>query len=77
MPPVKNFDVFCNRLDERQLLKADVYKLADWRFGYKEEAANVDQRELAVIFEFDFMPKNREQLLDFPPQQVEISAEAK
>jgi len=62
---------------QRQLLKADAYKLADWRFGYKEEAANVDQRELAAIFEFDFVPKSREQLLDFPPQQVEISAVAK
>lgn len=60
-----------------RLLKADAYKLADWRFGYKEEAANVAQKELAVIFQFDFVPKNREELLNYPPQQVEISAEAK
>lgn len=62
---------------QRQLQKADAYKLADWRFGYKEEAANIAQTELAAIFEFDFVPKDREQLLDFPPQQVEISAVAK
>jgi hypothetical protein len=62
---------------QRQLQKVDAYKLADWRFGYKEESANVDQRELPVIFEFDFVPKNREELIDFPPQQIEISAETK
>jgi len=28
-------------------------------------------------FEFDFVPKNREELIDFPPQQIEISAETK
>lgn len=59
------------------LQNPDAYKLADWRFGYKEEAANVAQQELPVIFEFDFVPKNREALLDFPPRQIEISAEAK
>jgi hypothetical protein len=70
---------YAQALQEAQLKlqKPDAYKLADWRFGYKEEAANVDQRELAVIFEFDFVPKNREELIDFPPQQIEVSAEAK
>lgn len=62
---------------QSQLKKADAYKLAAWRFGYQEAAANVEQQELAVIFQFDFVPKNREELLDFPPQQVEIPAEAK
>lgn len=62
---------------QRQLQKMDAYKLADWRFGYKEDAANVEQKELVVIYQFDFVPKNREELLDFPPQQVEIAAEAK
>lgn len=62
---------------QAQLQKAEAYKLADWRFGYKENAANIEQRELATIFEFDFVPKNREELIDFPPQRVEISAEAK
>lgn len=62
---------------QRQLQKMDAYKLADWRFGYKEDAANVEQKELAAIYQFDFIPKNREELLDFPPQQVEIAAEAK
>jgi hypothetical protein len=59
------------------LQNPDAYKIADWRFGYKEEAANVAQQELPVIFEFDFVPKNREELIDFPPRQIEISAEAK
>lgn len=62
---------------QNHLQNPDAYKLADWRFGYKEEAANVQQPELAVIFEFDFVPKSREALLEYPPQQVEISAEAK
>lgn len=62
---------------QSRLQKPDAYKLANWRFGYKEDAANVEQKELAVVFQFDFVPQNREQLLDFPPQQVEIAAEAR
>jgi hypothetical protein len=60
---------------EHRLKKPEAYQLADWRFGYKEDAANVAQRELAVIYQFDFVPKDRAQLMDYPPRQVEISAE--
>jgi len=62
---------------QSQMQKPDAYKLADWRFGYRENAANVEQHELAAIFEFDFVAKNAENLIDFPPQRVEILAEAK
>lgn len=61
----------------KKLLNAEAYKLAEWRFGYKQAAANVVQDELPVIYEFDFVPKDREKLIDFPPQQIEISAEEK
>ncbi len=59
----------------KRLGNADAYRLADWRFGYKEAAVNVVQSELPVVYEFDFVPKDRERLIDFPPQQIEVSAE--
>jgi hypothetical protein len=60
----------------RQIQKPDGYELADWRFGYREDAANVKQDELVAVYEFDFVPRDRKQLLEFPPQRVEIRAEA-
>jgi len=61
----------------KKLINADAYKLAEWRFGYKQASANAAQNELPVVYEFDFVPKDREKLLDYPPQQIEISAEEK
>lgn len=58
-----------------RLSDADAYKLAEWRFGYKEATGNVAQSELPVVYSFDFVPIDREKLIDYPPQQVEISAE--
>jgi len=61
----------------KKLANAAAYKLAEWRFGYKQASANVVQNELPVVYEFDFVPKDREKLIDFPPQQIEINAEEK
>jgi hypothetical protein len=58
----------------KQLEKPDMYKLADWRFGYKEETSNVAQREMRVVYQFDFVPIKQEQMIDFPPHSVEILA---
>ncbi|MES2205549.1 MAG: hypothetical protein V4525_01985 [Pseudomonadota bacterium] len=58
----------------KQLNNTTAYTLADWRFGYKEESANVRQRELAVVYQFDFVPKKQDQIIDFPPRSIEISA---
>jgi len=59
----------------KRLRNADAYKLAEWRFGYKEASANVVQTELSLVYQFDFVPTDRERLIDVPPQQIEISAE--
>ncbi len=59
----------------KKLVNADAYKLAEWRFGYKQAAAKVAKDELAVVYEFDFVPKDRDKLIDYPPQQIEIAAE--
>ncbi|MFA7061078.1 MAG: hypothetical protein WC156_09690 [Pedobacter sp.] len=61
----------------KKLGNADAYKLAEWRFGYKQASANVVQNELPVVYEFDFVPKDREKLIDYPPQQIEVNAEEK
>lgn len=58
-----------------KLGNAAAYKLAAWRFGYKQATATANRNELPVVYEFDFVPKDREKLLDYPPQQVEIMAE--
>lgn len=52
----------------RKLVNAEAYKLTEWRFGYKQAVAKTDQNELPVVYEFDFVPKDREKLLDYPPQ---------
>ena len=59
----------------KKLTNAEAYKLAEWRFGYKQATANVAKNELPVVYEFDFVPKDREKLIDYPPQQIEVSAE--
>ncbi len=59
----------------QKIQNADAYKLAEWRFGYKQASANTVQNVLPVVYEFDFVPKDREKLIDYPPQQVDISAE--
>lgn len=59
----------------KKLVNAAAYKLAEWRFGYKQTAAAANRNELPVVYEFDFVPKDREKLLDYPPQQIEIAAE--
>ncbi|MGB0126831.1 MAG: hypothetical protein WBP72_04265 [Rhodocyclaceae bacterium] len=58
-----------------KLAKADAYKLDQWKFGYKEAAGNVRQEELPVVYQFAFVPKDRDDAMNTPPRIVEISAE--
>jgi hypothetical protein len=51
---------------------AQGYTVADWGWGFKEEAGNVEQKELRMIYRFDFRPKDRRDLLQYPPQLIEI-----
>jgi len=73
--PVKPFE---RALEEarRQLVNAEEYKLGEFHFGYKEEAGNVAQRALRVVYQFDFVPKDFKRMMEFPPQQVEVEGVA-
>jgi hypothetical protein len=75
--PIKTYERALAEAQRRLHYGAEAYKLANWRFGYKEAGANVEQHELPPIFEFDFVPKDRTRLIDFPPQRIQIDAEAK
>ena len=52
----------------------DAYRLADWNWGYQEEAGNVEQPEMKAAFHFNFMPKEPRQQIEYPPRIVKISA---
>lgn len=51
---------------------AQGYRLADWGWGFKEQAGNVEQKELRMIYRFDFRPKVQKDVLQYPPQLIEI-----
>jgi hypothetical protein len=59
----------------KKLSTAEAYKLDQWRWGYKETAGNVQVKELKVVYQFAFMPKNSNESLKYPPRLIEISAE--
>ena len=58
-----------------QIRDPDAYVLDQWNWGYKEEAGNVEQTELHVVFQFTFVAKDSGKLLEYPPQLVEIPGE--
>jgi hypothetical protein len=58
-----------------RIKEPDTYKLAEWRFGYKEAAPNEAQGELTPVYQFDYVPRDRARLIDFPPQRIEVLAE--
>jgi hypothetical protein len=55
----------------------DAYELHDWRWGYKAQAGNVEQEEMRIVFQFEFMPTNLEELRRYPPQMIEIDGHKK
>jgi|WetSurMetagenome_2_1015567.scaffolds.fasta_scaffold00196_9 hypothetical protein len=59
----------------KKLSDAERYKLADWDWGYKEPAGNVEVSELPVVFQFGFIAQKHEDTMDYPPVLIEISAE--
>ncbi len=52
--------------------KPEAYKLDQWKFGYKEQAAS---DELQLVFQFAFLPRNGQDPMNTPPRLVEVSAE--
>ncbi|MDH4223678.1 MAG: hypothetical protein OEV55_09095 [candidate division Zixibacteria bacterium] len=57
-----------------QIKERDAYKLADWTWGYEEQAGNVRQTELKAVFIFNFLPVDPEKIIDYPPRIIKISA---
>jgi hypothetical protein len=55
------------------LKEPDAYRLDRWTFGYKEAAGKVEQKELDVVYQFDFIPAFPERSEDFPPRAIEVS----
>ena len=51
----------------------DHYELANWNWGYKEQAGNVRQNEMQMFYRFDFRPKTAKLLLEYPPRIVEVA----
>ena len=52
--------------------KAEGYVLAEWGWGYKELAGNVEQKTMGIIYRFDFRPKTEEEVIKYPPRMIEI-----
>jgi len=71
--PVKSYERALAEALERT--KAPwAYELSDWTWGYVEEAGNVAQDELELVFRFWFVPAESQEVNDFAPMMVEIPA---
>jgi len=71
---IKSFDE-ARKEATAKLGQPEAYDLDQWKFGYKEAAGNVKQEELPVVYQFAFVPKNRDDARNTPPRIVELSAE--
>jgi hypothetical protein len=58
-----------------QIKEPQKYKLDNWNWGYKEEPGNVKQDEMRIVYQFEFVPVNRELLFNYPPMAVEIAGQ--
>lgn len=56
---------------------AKMYELKDWDWGYKEPSGNDLQRDMTVVFRFNFMPSEPDWQTDYPPRIVEVNGIAK
>jgi hypothetical protein len=56
----------------KQIDEPREYKLDNWMWGYKEEAGNVKQTEMRIVFRFWFVPAYPEQRAGYPPRMIEI-----
>jgi hypothetical protein len=55
-----------------KLKEVDRYRLDWWNWGYKEADGNVSQKDLRIVFQFAFVPKEQERVLEYPPRLVEV-----
>ncbi len=59
----------------RRLTDPSAYKLDQWRWGYKELSGTTKQDELFIVFQFGFVPKDSRDILEHPPQLIEVLGE--
>jgi len=59
----------------KKLRNPEFYRLDQWRWGYKELAGNEKQDDLTVVFQFAFVPKDKKDQMQHPPQMVEVPGE--
>lgn len=59
---------------QRSLLDGAGYRLAEWRFVYREDSPNVKQARLQPLFTFDYVAIDKARQLTLPPQHIEVSA---
>jgi hypothetical protein len=51
------------------------YKLTSWQWGYMEAAGNVEQKEMTIVFRFEFAPTDHGDLQEYPPQRIEVEGQ--
>jgi len=51
---------------------AQAYKLDHWEWGYREDAGNVEQTEMRIVFRFGFVPVDPKTTMQYPPRMIEI-----
>jgi hypothetical protein len=69
--PVKSYEqALADAL--RQIAKPENYTLGYWNWGYKELDGNVEQTEMRIVFQFDFVPVKDEFALENPPITIEV-----
>jgi hypothetical protein len=59
----------------KRLANPTAYKVGDLRWGYKELAGNVGQKEMRVVYQIELVPLDKQRLLEAPPAQFEIDAQ--
>jgi hypothetical protein len=69
--PVKTLDEALEEA-QKQLENPQAYELDHYTWGYKELAGSVEQKELRIVFQFEFVPIDPEILLEYPPKMIEI-----
>lgn len=69
--PVKSYDE-AYREARTMLEEPEAYELDRWDWGYKEEAGNVEQSELGVVYRFGFVPADPDATMEHPPRLIEI-----
>jgi hypothetical protein len=77
MVPVKKYEQAYDEAMKELGENSKMYRLSEWDWGYKEMSGNDEQREMTVVFQFNFVPVDTSRQMDFPPRIVEIAGTMK